>query len=263
LGKASAIKIPPTTATPSADHEETTPLRRTLSTSILATLLLAPLAGCGHQVTPDRIYGSQPGTTAVQFSVEGQLDFVNINYLIVLNTCGVGGEPYPNGFSTTYKNYSYTFAVGPAYNNSTVLPNLFEYYISGGVLRPFPVLLGSSSTTFIPDVTGDGTTFQIQFTQHQLDNPLNITNSQGQTPCVQVGGTDTATTWYVNYFTLDNNLNVLDSLGLNGPTDTTYTLPIDIATTVQKQVVRPPGYQHASNPNAWITGGQIISFPLQ
>ena len=46
----------------------------------------------------------------INFSVKGQLDFTNINYVIVFNTCGVGGEPYPNGCATTYTNYSYALA---------------------------------------------------------------------------------------------------------------------------------------------------------
>ena len=239
-------------------------MRRTVLTSILAALLLAPLAGCGHQVTPDRLYNSLPGDMVINFSVNGSgggLNFSQFNYVIVLNTCGVGGEPYPNGFSTTYKNYSYSFAVGPGYANSTVLPDLFEYYISGGVLRPFPVLLGSSTTSFVPDLFGDNTTFQLTFTRAQLNNPLMITNSLGQSPCVQVGGTDKATTWYINFFTLDQNFNVLDSLGIGGPTDTTYNLPINITQPVQDPIVRQAGAQHASNPSAWITGGQINNYP--
>jgi len=236
-------------------------LRRTAITSTLALILLAPVAGCGHQVTPDRVYDSQPGDMVINFSVNtssGGLDFSAVNYLIVLNTCGVGGEPYPNGFSTTYKNYSYSFAVGPNYSNSTVLPSLFEYYISGGVLRPFQVLLGTSTTQFIPDLFGDNSTFQITFARAQLNNPLNI---QNPTPCVSVGGVDNATTWYINFFTLDQNFNVLDSLGVGGPTDTTYNLPIDILNSVQKQVTRPAGAIHASNPAAWITGGQVNNYP--
>jgi len=229
-------------------------LRRTLLASLFAASL-APLAGCGHQVTPDRIYDSQPGQMVINYSVDGTLDFTNLNYVIVLNTCGVGGEPYPNGYSTTYTNYTYVFGIGASLFNSTVSPALFEYYLSSGQLYHLPVTLGSSTTSFNPDLTGDGTTFQLTFTRAQLDNPL-----QEATPCPS-GGKPNSPIWYINFFSLDNNGNVLDSLGQGGPTDTTFSLPINTAQLVQHAITRAAGANHASNPNAWITGGEIQSYP--
>jgi hypothetical protein len=195
----------------------------------------------------------------INFSVDGQLDFSNINYVIVFNTCGVGGEPYPQGFQTTYTNYSYSFAVGPTFANSVALPYLFEYYISGGALRPFQVSsLNGSQVQFNPDLTGDQTTFQLTFTRALMNNILNISPA----PCIVAGAsTPESPIWYINFFTLDNNLNVLDSLGQGGPTDTTFSLSVNTNNLVQHAITRAAGSQHASNPNAWITGGQINSYP--
>ncbi len=234
---------------------EILPLRRTVLASLLAALAFAPLSGCGHQVTPDRVYDDQPGQMVINYTVNGTLDFTGLNYVIVLNTCGVGGEPYPNGYSTTYTNYTYVFGVGASLFQTTVAPALFEYYLSSGSLYKLPVTLGSSTTSFIPDLYGDGTTFQLTFTRAQLNNPL-----KEATPC-PAGGMPLAPIWYINFFSLDGNGNVLDSLGQGGPTDTTFSLPINTTALVQHTISRPTGWTHASNPNAWITGGEIISYP--
>lgn len=221
----------------------------------LSVGLTLTAAGCGHQVTPDRLYDSQPGKMVVNFSVVGPLDFTNVNYLIVFNTCGVGGEPYANGLGTTYTNYSYAFAVGPAYAGGSVGPVLFEYYISGGALHPFQLATGASTTSFVPDLYGDGTTFQITFTRSQLNNPA----AQPVQLVCPAGGSPNAPVWYVNFFTLAPNLDVLDALGPGGPADTSFTLPIDTSQAVQHAIFS--NGPAISNKSAQITGGQITSYP--
>lgn len=71
------------------------------------------------------------------------------------------------------------------------------------------------------------------------------------------------TTWTFNFMTFSpSSLSPLDSLGLGGPTDTSFSgLPI-YTPTVQTYVYnRPPPYQVPSNASAYITYAEVDSYP--
>jgi hypothetical protein len=237
-------------------------VRRALIAFIVVGLAFA---GCGRQITPDRLYSDGlTGKMVIDFRVNGQLDLTNVNYVIVFNTCGVGGEPYPNTYSTTFTNYSYAFALGANYNGgATVYPNLYQYVVgSNNQLNPRFVLSGSSTTNLVLDELGNGQDFQLIFTRAQLDNPLQVSpycpNATPQPGATGVQGN--SPNWYINFFTIDTSGHVLDSLGPGGATDNSYVFKINTAVSSQNAIQRPLGSIFASNPNAAIAGGEIDSY---
>jgi hypothetical protein len=66
--------------------------------------------------------------------------------------------------------------------------------------------------------------------------------------------------WAFNYFTIQNNT-VLDSLGLGGPTDTTFsTATIDTQITQDTPFFKATGGTIPSNPAAQLSGGDIQNY---
>jgi hypothetical protein len=239
-------------------------VRRALIAFIVVGLAFA---GCGRQITPDRLYSDGlSGKMLIDFRVVGQLDLTDYNYVIVLNTCGVGGEPYPNTYTTTFTNYSYAFALGASYQGgSTISPNLYQYVVgSNNQLNPRPVLLGASTTQLVIDELGNGQDFQLIFTRAQLDNPLqvaapcpNATPQPGAT-----GAPGNSPNWYINFFTIDTNNHVQDSLGLGCAQDTSFKFEINTAISSQNAYTRPVQGLGClpSNTNAQIAGYEIDSY---
>ena len=69
-------------------------------------------------------------------------------------------------------------------------------------------------------------------------------------------------TWLFNFFSIDQSNRVVDSLGINGPTDTSWTgAPIDVNQLVAFPIFRPAGSYVASDPSAALTGGEIDNYP--
>jgi hypothetical protein len=246
---------------PSAAHEDAMLLRRVL---IGLVAVAVATAGCGRQITPDRLYADGlSGKMLIDFRINGQLDLTDYNYVIVFNTCGTGGEPYPNTYATTNTNYSYVFAVGANYGPN-VLPSLFQYLVNGNnTLNPRPVSVGSSTTQLVLDESGNGNDFQIIFTRAQLDNPLQVVN-----PCPfstpQPGATGVAQNvpgWYINFFTIDTTGRVQDSLGVNCENDTSFLFKINTAISTQNALpVHAAGFCSPTNPSAQVQGGEIDSY---
>ena len=188
----------------------------------------------------------------------GTMDFVNYTYAIVFDTCAPGSEPYPNANNTTFTNYSYAFAVGGLYAGSTVTPALFQYIlVSGSQTQLNPVRVASlnpATTTLVPNDNGLNTEFTLTFPRMLLNNPLQVT-----TPCPSPALP--STTWFINFFTIDSQDRIQDSLGQFAATDTSYSLSVDTTMNFQLQVVRPAGIVGLpSAPAAQIAGGEVDNY---
>lgn len=228
------------------------PLRRALS-ALIVILFASALAACGRQVTPDPTTNNLSNTMLVKFRTKAAMDFTNFNYVIVFNTCSLGGEPYPNVFTTTFTNYSYAFAIGANFAGSTVQPTLIQYILTPGTsnqLNPQTVQYNPTTTQFTPNDNGSNNEFTLIFPISQLSNPLNV-----PTPCPS--GATQSSTWFINFFTLDKTSRVQDSLGINGANDTSFQFSINTTVSSNNALFRPSGIVLPSNQAAAIDGGEI------
>jgi hypothetical protein len=266
-------------------------LRRFASAgSMLAFALAAVLVACGHQVTPSPNLNNDnlSGRMVIRFRTQQTMDFTNYNYVIVFNTCGVGGEPYPNAYATTFLNYSSAFVFGASTGAAAAYPLLYQYVVtSGAIPTQISVPLGASTTQLVLNDNGQGNEFQLTFTRNQLDNPLQVSNPcPNGTPAPGVsaspsaapsatasaspspGATSTPTTipssvtefWNINFFTIDRTGKVQDSLGTGGATDNSYVLTVDTFATGTYVLTRPAGSNFPSAGAAAIAGGEIDTY---
>jgi hypothetical protein len=268
-----------------------------LRAAVVVTFVVAiGLAACGRQVTPSPTFPNLNGRMVIQFTTSGPLDFTDFNYVVVFNTCGIGGEPYPNVFATTFLNYSYSFVVGANNGGFTTLPTLFQYLLVTGTtsLNPHPVPIGPSTAQVSYPYNGQTNTYQLTFLRSQLNNPLGVSMpcpagggptpspvptaspspSPGPTPtATAAGATPTPSAapsptptpnynvnvWYINFFVIDRSNVVQDSLG--GPTDSSqYQFYTDVTQGSQNLITRLAGAAGPSNPSAFITGGEIDNY---
>ena len=262
------------------------------------TLAISLAAACGRQVTPNPSTNNLSGKMVITFRTKGPMDFNNYNYVIVFNTCGFGGEPYPNAYATTFTNYSYAFAIGASYGGLTALPTLFQYILVAGTtnqLNPRPVPLGPSTTSLVYPYNGQTNQYQLTFIRSQLNNPLAVSNpcpntsatptpspspspTPTATPTPGVGPTPTpspsptpsptptpnfnVTTWYVNFFTIDRTNVVQDSLGNGGSMDNSFSFTVNTTLGSQVPITRPAGVTNVpSNLAAYIDGGEVDNYP--
>jgi len=204
------------------------------------------------------------------------MDFADFNYIIVFNTCGLNGEPYPNAFNTTFYNYSYAFVIGAQTGGGfTALPTLLQYLTVVGTtnLNPHAVPIGPSTVNALYPYLGQNTTFQVSFLRSQLNNPRAANPAcppgGGPTPSPVPSATPTpgptaspdynVNVWYINFFVVNSAGVVQDSLG--GPTDSSqFRFSIDVTQGSQNLIVRLAGAQGPSNPAAFITGGEVDNY---
>jgi hypothetical protein len=281
----------PTVAATSGISEETMLRRAALATFALAALLVV---ACGHQVTPNPSFGDLAGRLVLKFRVAGTLDVNDFTYAIIIDTCGEG-TPYPQFFNTSFNSYSYAFFVGGQYG--TALPQLFEYFVnpnSNGQIQSVTVPEDPSLEQLILNDNGQGNEFELIFSRAELDNPLrqaqpcpNITpaptTSAGSSPTATPTATPTGSAtiapasptpsplafpttpaqefWNLNYFTIQNRT-ILDSLGINGPTDTSFPgVVIDTSKSVDVPIFKAVGGPVPSNASAQLSGGDAQNYP--
>jgi len=193
------------------------------------------------------------GNVVIRFRAKNAMDFANVKYVVVFDTCTPGSEPYPNAYATGFTNYSYAFVIGG--NGSIALPTLYQYILTSGSINPISVSIQPSTTQLQINDNGLGTEFSLTFPRTQLANPLAQTNGG----CT--AGTTPSATWFVNFFTIDVAANrVLDSLGLGGSNDASYSLQLDTGTAFQMAITRPPGSTLPTTPAAQIDGGEIDNY---
>ena len=83
--------------------------------AVVTFILAIALTACGRQVTPNPSTSNLDGSMVVQFTTQGPMDFTDYNYIIVFNTCGLNGEPYPTLTIRAFYNYSYAYVLGAQY----------------------------------------------------------------------------------------------------------------------------------------------------
>jgi len=263
-------------------------------------LAAALVAACGHQVTPEPsvLNSNLTGKMDIRFRTVGSLNFTTYTYAIIIDSCG-GGVPYPNTFATSFNNYSYGFLIGGRYG-SIAQPQLLQYYVapnSNGNITYLSKPLDPTTIQFNPNSNGQGNEFEIIFDRSLLDNPFNVAQpcpnltpppsgsptasavptatptataspTPSATPTQVVGNpnpqatTVAQSTWLFNFFTIDQNNVVQDSLGVGGARDTSYPGdPIDVNQLVFDPIFRPAGSQTPSDTAAAILGGEIDNYP--
>jgi hypothetical protein len=227
--------------------------RRVLSSLFILALATLDLPACGHQVTPEAFTSILSGSMVIRFRTKNVMDFTNVKYAIVFDTCIPGSEPYPNAFATGYTNYSYAFVVGGS--GAVALPTLYQYILTSGAITPVSAPLQPQTIQLQLNDNNLGTEFSLTFPRSQLTNPLQQPNGGCSS------GTAPSPTWFINFFTIDTNANrVLDSLGLGGSNDSSYSLLVDTTTAFQTPISRPPGSTLPSTPAAQIDGGEIDNY---
>jgi hypothetical protein len=244
-------------------------VRRLVTAVVVAAMVV--LSGCGRQVTgldiPNGVAGVAPGQTLIRFETNGPLDFQNLSYLIVLNTSGNGNQPYAQGFNSDFKDWTHFFIVGGGANFANS-PQLNQVYLDPTTGSPThyapPVPVGF--ITFLPSTPSANSqfAFQITFNRCVLDVPPPSRTAQ---PPVCTNGTGPpfnfiASNWNISLFTLDKTLTPVDSLGTNGPFDTSYKpFIIDTTQPVNTNYFKPGSGSSVSNPSASIVGVEVLSAP--
>ena len=236
-------------------------MRRAVMAVVVAAMMMLP--GCGRQVT---------GLNVIRFETAGQLDFQNVSYLMVFNTSGNGQQPYAQGFNTDFKNWSVYFIVGGGTNfaNAPGLEQVFTNPASGSA-QAFNVVYPTSVVNFQPSIPTGNSAFGFQITFNRC--VFDLAPPTSGAPAVTAGGicppfanAGIGTLWNVSLFTLDRTLTPIDSLSVNGPSATDYTVTLDVTQVIpgngnSGQRFKPASNSAVSNPAAQITGIEIFNTP--
>lgn len=277
LGNARASATAETIAQMNGIHEDT--MLRRISLAFFSLTFM--LSGCGRQVTglaPVGVPGASPtpstlsGEMEIKFRTYGAMDFNNVNYVIVFNTSGVGGEPYANAFATTFCNYSFVFAIGPSYG--TAGASLFQIFVPPGSTKPAfnGITLAPGTTSLVLNADGSNKEFDLTFARSQFNVPSPVNGPAN--PCIAATPAPVASaaspapsatapaqsTWYINLFTTSPGGTPLDALGF-GVSDTSFSLPIDVTTNTDQVIFRQAGVTAPSSQSAFISGGEILNVP--
>jgi hypothetical protein len=245
---------------------------RRLVTAVVVAAMMS-LSGCGRQVTGLNLPSGGNGLVAVgqtliRFETAGPLDFQNVTYLIVFNTSGNGQQPYELGFNSDFKNWSAYFIVGggSGFASAPALEQIYQDPASGQP-KPFLVTYPASQVNFqttIPTANAQFG-FQITFNRCILDvappsaNPQPPNDANRKCPPYN----NIATNWNVSLFTLDRSLTPIDSLGTNGPQDTSYKFQFETASNVNTNFFKPGSNGSVQNLSAQIVGIEVFSTPTQ
>lgn len=259
----------------------------------LAVVVVAiVLAACGRQVTGLNAPGAgsiQSGHMLIRFRVAGPLDFTNVQYLIVFNTTGNQIEPYPQANLTGYANYSFALVVGG--NQYASQPLLFQYYLAPGTtsgIQLFRITIPPQDINYVPNSGGNpsgGGEFTITFLRALLYgvNPggsptptITATPTPGPTPTATGTGTPAPSvtlnpnvqpttaaqeTWAINFITTDPTGVPIDSMGIGGPTDTTFSYTVNTTQSVDNVITKAVGTSTVQNLSAQLQGFEVINAP--
>jgi hypothetical protein len=251
---------------------------RRISLAVFSLTFL--LSACGRQVTGIAVPGASPtpsalsGEMEIKFRTFGAMDFNNVNYMIVFNTSGIGGEPYANAFATTFCNYSFAFAIGPTYGTANAA--LYQIFIPPGSTRPAfnQLTLAPGTTSLVLNPNGQQTEFDLTFARSQFNIPSPVIGpanpcvaatavpspNSTATPNASATSTTTAQIWYMNLFTTNTAGAPLDALGF-GVSDTSFVQSIDTSASVDQTIIRQPGAQQPPAQSEFISGFEIINSP--
>jgi hypothetical protein len=220
------------------------------------------LGACGRQETGLEAPGAgsiQPGWMLIRNRVAGQLDFTNVEYWIVFNTSGNGIEPYPALLMSGFKNYNYACIIGGS--ASATQPLLRQFYLAPSVgLAAATIVLPVQDYIYIPNSGGNpqgGGEFTLEFDRRLMvePNPLQPLVTPTATPAAQ-------SVWAINFITTDPLNNPIDSMGLGGASDATFTQGVvNTAQSFDLTYTKPSGSSTVQNSSAQLQGFEIINAP--
>ncbi|MBV9971875.1 MAG: hypothetical protein JO135_00915 [Candidatus Eremiobacteraeota bacterium] len=229
---------------------------------LAVTVFLAAvvLVACGRQVTPNPSNGANngvlPGYLFVRYDTANPMDFTNVRYLIAFNTSGNGGVPYTNAYNTGYANYSFIITVSGV--NGFVAPQVCQIIRQqGGGVTCQPEQFSPSQVILTLNSNGRNNEFTIMF-----DRRL-FYGIPPASPTPPPPTTQPQNNWTFNFITTDTTFHPLDALGIGGPNDTSFNLPLPVNTAFDflQQLTVPAGATRSPIPSAQLAGGEIINNP--
>jgi hypothetical protein len=188
---------------------------------------------CGRQMTPDPpglgAGGANPGFMVVKLDVAAPFDFSTYQYWIVFNTTGNGLSPDTNPLRNNWAAFSDGIVIQGAGGGVSAKAIQFVTNPAYPAVTPtwFPLQTSAQQLQLTPNSNGSDTEFTVTF-RRGIFRPVNPP-SPGPT------GTPApyAKSWTFNAFVTQanaqNQLIFVNSMGVGGPTDTTWvspTLPI-------------------------------------
>jgi len=231
------------------------------------------VTGCGRgPLTP--IMSVVPnGTIQFQMIVSGSITPSQGDYIIAVNAVTAQGTSVNPGESAgmptvveaqtgSFTHWDQEFVYG---FDTGAQPNGFNYSYkvvgTGGAAIFVPIILTTNQFIFNPMLTtgnGVNNTMSIQLPIAALSIRGNPNGSNPPTVT-----SPAAVLLHVNFITLDTTHAPQDQLGCCSLQTSGYDLVIDLTTpaTYNNQLTSPPTKMGPSNPNLFITGGQIIVSP--
>jgi hypothetical protein len=206
---------------------------------------------------------------------------VNYQYVIVFNTSGNGGFPYPNAYLTGFTNYSYSLVFNA--QSGTPSPLFYQFYLnptSNNGLQRYQRTIPVQSLNFEPNDSGTGNELQVTFNRLLFNQTSPVATAAPATsaPTASPSASPTATAiasttpgplqttpaqdvWTINFFVLDQFGNPVDSMGSGGANDTTFQLGVDTTQAQDLPYTKPAGSALPPSPNAQLAGYTIINTP--
>jgi hypothetical protein len=207
--------------------------------------------------------GLAPGFMSFTFTVGAPFDFTDYQYAMVFDTAGATGDtsqagvtPLPLGQNTNYAGYS--FAIVVTSYGGLVQPELIQYIrplSSSNVPIANTCSVSAGQLQLLQNTNGLNTQFTVIFQRTIFDGCYTPTDGATATPSAAPTATATPTAsasstaspsgsptpvpqyapvWSFNAFSLQQTSSstfslqtetIVDSLGTNGPTDTSFTSP--------------------------------------
>ena len=238
--------------------------------------LALALCGCGRGPVQAAKPVTQPGSITFELFVQGRIAPSQGDYIIALNANSdantnvnpneTPGQPTVlEAQAGTYTHWDQELLYG---FDTALQSNGFAYAYKainnaggGHAISFVPIILNSNDFTFIPNAsTGNGSGNVLKISVPIADLSIRG-NPNASTPPTIV--TPPATLIYVNYITLDTTHTPQDQLGCCGLATTGYQLAVSLTqpATYLQQLTAPPGKAGPSNPNLFISGGEIIVSP--
>lgn len=193
------------------------------------------VVACGRQVTPNPpglgAGGAPPGYMTIKFDVAEPFDFTTYSYWIVFNTTGNGLSPDTQPARNNYGGFSDAIEVGG--NGGATFATAWQFIHSPtnpGAIPALQNLLPGPLLQYVPDSNGTGTEFTVTFQRAIFKTRATPTPGPGATGSPPPYNTN----WTFNAFVVQGSpqtgqLQFANSMGVGGPSDTTWvspTLPI-------------------------------------
>lgn len=220
------------------------------------------LASCGRQVTPNRTGtsgGLPSGFMQIKFSTAQPMDFVNVWYVIALNTegaaNGTNGMPYPQYGNQSYNWLNYSFEIIVYQLTGQTSPSVALYQLvtehpAGQPPYKLPVPVGYTQGDILlnSNCNQQSTQFCLQINRRVFAGLSSASPTPSPSPSVSPSASPSATpsgspspapsstpsvtgSWFINWFTVTPNPSsgatapygaVIDAPGPQGVNDQTW-----------------------------------------